>query len=50
MGRIIHSSTYLMSVEVLLKSLQGENFLGRPFRIAVIGSGQSAAEVILESI
>lgn len=48
MGRIIHSSTYLMSVEVLLKSLQGENSLGRPFRIAVIGSGQSAAEVILE--
>lgn len=47
-GRIIHSSTYLMSVEALLQSLQGQNSRGRPFRIAVVGSGQSAAEVILE--
>ncbi|KAI6128309.1 L-lysine 6-monooxygenase (NADPH-requiring)-domain-containing protein [Pisolithus croceorrhizus] len=47
-GRIIHSSTYLMSVEALLQSLQGQNSRERSFRIAVVGSGQSAAEVILE--
>ncbi|KAI6160028.1 L-lysine 6-monooxygenase (NADPH-requiring)-domain-containing protein [Pisolithus thermaeus] len=40
-GRIIHSSTYLMSVEA-------PKFQGRSFRIAVVGSGQSAAEVLLE--
>ncbi|KAI6005642.1 L-lysine 6-monooxygenase (NADPH-requiring)-domain-containing protein [Pisolithus albus] len=47
-GRIIHSSTYLMSMEALLQSLQDQNPRGRSFRIAVVGSGQSAAEVVLE--
>ncbi|KAI6045752.1 L-lysine 6-monooxygenase (NADPH-requiring)-domain-containing protein [Pisolithus marmoratus] len=47
-GRIIHSSTYLMSVETLLKSLQCENLGGRSLRIAIVGCGQSAAEVTLE--
>lgn len=37
--RIIHSSNYARVVPVLLKQKE------RPFRIAVVGSGQSAAEI-----
>ncbi|KAF8844468.1 hypothetical protein BDN67DRAFT_962822 [Paxillus ammoniavirescens] len=47
-GRTIHSSTYLTSVEPLLDSLQSSYPGGRPLRIAVIGAGQSAAEVVID--
>ncbi|OCH93413.1 hypothetical protein OBBRIDRAFT_749649 [Obba rivulosa] len=43
--RIIHSSRYATSVDQLLDSLSPTR---RPLRIAVIGSGQSAAEVTLD--
>ncbi|EMD38274.1 hypothetical protein CERSUDRAFT_113443 [Gelatoporia subvermispora B] len=43
--RILHSSRYATSVDQLLGTLSPAN---RPLRIAVIGSGQSAAEVTLD--
>ncbi|KAI9571339.1 L-lysine 6-monooxygenase (NADPH-requiring)-domain-containing protein [Boletus coccyginus] len=46
--RMIHSSTYLTSVIPLLNSLQSRNPDGSPLRIAVIGSGQSAAEIVID--
>ncbi|KAF9246319.1 L-lysine 6-monooxygenase (NADPH-requiring)-domain-containing protein [Melanogaster broomeanus] len=47
-GRVIHSSTYLNSVDPLLDSLQSSDPRDRPLRFAVIGSGQSAAEVVID--
>jgi len=46
--RMIHSSAYLTSVILLLNSLQSRNPDGSPLRIAVIGSGQSAAEIVID--
>ncbi|KAG8217718.1 L-lysine 6-monooxygenase (NADPH-requiring)-domain-containing protein [Butyriboletus roseoflavus] len=46
--RMIHSSTYLTSVIPLLDSLQSRNAGRSPLRIAVIGSGQSAAEIVID--
>jgi L-ornithine N5-oxygenase len=46
--RMIHSSTYLTSVIPLLNSLQSRNPGRSPLRIAVIGSGQSAAEIVID--
>lgn len=46
--RMIHSSTYLTSVIPLLNSLQSCNPSKSPLRIAVIGSGQSAAEIVID--
>ena len=46
--RIVHSSTYLTSVIPLLNSLQSRNPDRSPLRIAVIGSGQSAAEIVID--
>lgn len=45
---MIHSSTYLTSVIPLLNSLQSRSPDGRPLRIAVIGSGQSSAEIVID--
>jgi L-ornithine N5-oxygenase len=42
---VIHSSAYLTSVRTLLHNLTGK---AHPLRIAVVGSGQSAAEVALD--
>lgn len=42
---IIHSAAYATSIESVLKSLATKT---RPLRIAVVGSGQSAAEVTLD--
>ncbi|KIJ69298.1 hypothetical protein HYDPIDRAFT_24148 [Hydnomerulius pinastri MD-312] len=47
-GRTVHSSSYLPSVEPLLKLLKSSNPGCLPLRIAVVGSGQSAAEVLLD--
>lgn len=41
---VIHSSTYITSIGDVLGTLAKES---RPLRIAVIGSGQSAAEVTM---
>lgn len=46
--RMIHSSTYLTSVVPLLNSLQSRNLGESPLRIAVIGAGQSAAEIVID--
>lgn len=46
--RMIHSSTYLTSVIPLLNSLQSRNADRGPLCIAVIGSGQSAAEIVID--
>jgi len=43
--RIVHSSAYLSSVEPMLALTERTT---RPLRIAVLGSGQSAAEVLLD--
>lgn len=45
---MIHSSTYLTSAIPLLNLLQSRNPSGNPLRIAVIGSGQSAAEIVID--
>lgn len=45
---MIHSSTYLTSVIPLLNLLQSRNPGKSPLRIAVIGSGQSAAEIVID--
>ncbi|PPR03628.1 hypothetical protein CVT24_007744 [Panaeolus cyanescens] len=42
--RVIHSSAYATSIGAILDSLK----VSRPLRVAVIGSGQSAAEVTLD--
>ncbi|KAG5645252.1 hypothetical protein DXG03_006669 [Asterophora parasitica] len=41
---VIHSSTFATSIDPILKALAGKS---RPLRIAVVGSGQSAAEVTM---
>ncbi|KAH7922104.1 hypothetical protein BV22DRAFT_681747 [Leucogyrophana mollusca] len=46
--RILHSSTYLWSIAPLMKMLQASKAAREPLRIAVLGSGQSAAEVLLD--
>ncbi|KAG9318678.1 L-lysine 6-monooxygenase (NADPH-requiring)-domain-containing protein [Chiua virens] len=46
--RMIHSSTYLTSIDPLLNLLQSRNPGRRPLRIAIIGSGQSAAEITID--
>ncbi|KAH7889360.1 L-lysine 6-monooxygenase (NADPH-requiring)-domain-containing protein [Phlebopus sp. FC_14] len=46
--RIIHTSSYLTSIDPLLHSFPTASPTPRPLRIAVIGSGQSAAEVLLD--
>ncbi|KAF5380921.1 hypothetical protein D9615_004010 [Tricholomella constricta] len=42
---VIHSSAYATSIEPVLKSLASKL---RPLRVAIIGSGQSAAEVTMD--
>ena len=43
--RVTHSSSYALKIADMLQSL---SHLSRPLRIAVIGSGQSAAEVTMD--
>ncbi|KAG1862943.1 L-lysine 6-monooxygenase (NADPH-requiring)-domain-containing protein [Suillus tomentosus] len=43
--RIIHSSAYLSSVEPMLDTMKT---ITRPLKIAVVGAGQSAVEVLLD--
>lgn len=43
----IHSSAYVFSVDSLFDSISSRNPTPRPLRIAVLGCGQSAAEVTL---
>ncbi|KAG6898365.1 hypothetical protein C0992_009040 [Termitomyces sp. T32_za158] len=43
---VIHSSAYVTSIDLVLESFRAES--DEPLRIAVIGSGQSAAEVVLD--
>nr|Q52UT0.1 RecName: Full=L-ornithine N(5)-monooxygenase; Short=OMO; AltName: Full=Ferrichrome A biosynthesis protein omo1; AltName: Full=L-ornithine N(5)-oxygenase; AltName: Full=Siderophore biosynthesis protein omo1 [Omphalotus olearius]AAX49355.1 putative L-ornithine-N5-monooxygenase [Omphalotus olearius] len=44
---VLHSSAYLTSVDRLFQSLTRSSSSRRPFKIAVVGGGQSAAEVSL---
>ncbi|KAH7913723.1 L-lysine 6-monooxygenase (NADPH-requiring)-domain-containing protein [Hygrophoropsis aurantiaca] len=47
-SRIVHSSAYLWSIAPLVKMLVASKSALEPLRIAVLGSGQSAAEVLLD--
>lgn len=47
--KIIHSSIYTLSISSILTSITAKrNVSSRPIRIAVIGGGQSSAEVLLD--
>lgn len=43
---MLHSSAYVTSIDLILESSRAGS--DHPLRVAVIGSGQSAAEVILD--
>ncbi|KJA27342.1 hypothetical protein HYPSUDRAFT_51897 [Hypholoma sublateritium FD-334 SS-4] len=45
--RVIHSSAYCTSITKILESIRGIS-ASRPLRVAVVGSGQSAAEVTMD--
>lgn len=45
--RVIHSSSYCTSIPKILESI-ADISKSRPLRVAVIGSGQSAAEVTMD--
>jgi L-ornithine N5-oxygenase len=47
--KVIHSSSYAISIPSIISSITSEHITAaRPIRIAVIGSGQSSAEVVLD--
>lgn len=51
--KIIHSSVYLTSIHPILSSIASSRgasveLFGRPLKVAVIGGGQSAAEVAID--
>ncbi|KAI0798001.1 L-lysine 6-monooxygenase (NADPH-requiring)-domain-containing protein [Abortiporus biennis] len=45
---LIHSSTYATSIDGILASIEGSTAPGVTRRIAVVGAGQSAAEILLD--
>lgn len=45
---VIHSSVYASSIDSILSSINQLSPPNRPLRIGVVGSGQSAAEVLLD--
>ncbi|KAF9792226.1 L-lysine 6-monooxygenase (NADPH-requiring)-domain-containing protein [Thelephora terrestris] len=51
--RVIHSSSYLTSIYSILSSIvssrrDGAEALRQPVKVAVVGSGQSAAEIVID--
>lgn len=47
--KIIHSSAYALSIPSILSSITAQQVVSsKPIRIAVIGGGQSSAEVVLD--
>lgn len=45
---VIHSSVYATSIDPILSTVLTPEATDRPLRIAVIGSGQSSSEVVLD--
>lgn len=45
--RLVHSSQYALSVDPILASIRSSLSTPRPLRIAIVGSGQSSSEILL---